>query len=61
MDTLGNNVPQNIKEKIWKGKYIDLNILDTQGNSTHTSQEMGENQGSNLAIIYEGGRLVLNT
>ncbi|XP_063967836.1 uncharacterized protein LOC135157151 [Lytechinus pictus] len=58
-DTLGVSIPQSIKEKIWKGEYVNLNLLvNAQDVASHTLREAAE-QRTNLAIAEEEGKWVL--
>nr|XP_054775301.1 uncharacterized protein LOC129283562 [Lytechinus pictus] len=58
-DTLGESIPQSIKEKIWKGEYVDLNLLvNAQDVASNTLREAAE-QRTNLAIAEEEGKWVL--
>ena len=53
---LGFHVPQNIKEKIWAGLYIDLSILLHDHARAILSRE---EKGSELTFVMEGGKMVI--
>lgn len=59
-DRLGSAIPNNIREKIWKGEYVDFNVLvNAQEVTAHTQWEARDEQRTNLAMTQEDGRLVL--
>ena len=52
--------PQNIREKIWRGEFIDLNVLvDSQDNATQVMQDAAEQERANLTVAQVEGTWVL--
>lgn len=59
-DRLGTSTPQNIREKIWKGEFIDLNgLVDSQYNATRFMQDVAEQERANLTVAQVEGTWVL--
>ncbi|XP_072178778.1 uncharacterized protein [Diadema setosum] len=59
-DRLGTSIPHNIREKIWKGEFIDLNLLiDNQDHATQVMQDMAEQERANLTVAQVDGTWVL--
>ena len=53
---LGMHVPQNIKDKIWAGAFIDLSLLYQDNAKAILSKEMG---GAELTLAVDGDRMVI--
>ena len=59
-DRLGTSTPQNIREKIWRGEFIDFNVLvDSQDNATQVMQDAAEQERANLTVAQVEGMWVL--
>ena len=60
-DRLGTSTPQNIREKIWRGEFIDLNVLlvDSQDKATQVMQNAAEQERANLTVAQVEGTWVL--
>ena len=58
---LGVAVPQNIKERIWKGEFVEFGVLLPGNSSSTASMAMGSNdQGeSDLTFFQKGQQIVL--
>ncbi len=59
---LGASVPQNIKERIWKGEYVEFSLLIPNRSSTARAKifaESGiEQMGSELTVFQKGQQIV---
>ena len=59
-DRLGTSTPQNIRGKIWRGEFIDFNILvDSQDNTTRVMQDAAAQERANLTVAQVEGTWVL--